>query len=723
MNMTMKEQSRAITTAPALRAGDLVRILWRRSWCIILIMSLALGISAYVSKNAKPQWRAVTQILLLQRAAPLITSSAGYKAPVIEMMETQVGLMQSHTMARRTINKLKNEALKQGKSPDTIGIDVETLQKATTISGSKETNLIEISVDAESREKAMALADAIATTFIEWKKEVTQQSVTESLTTLESRAKAARAKMIEAERQETRFKQTHKIVDMDAEQSALLQQYASRQNEVAAAKQELAQAGERLRALGNRLQNVNETIRNGTGVRDDQEVIDLQRQLNQLEIERAKAALKYTPEFPGILPNLDSQITTIKGRLAEKVQNTLDEKKPSLQSQGALFEEYKEAQTVVLFTTARFNAIVQLRDQLAKQLAGLPQTNMIYARLARNAELARSLNNQLQSALNASQLDKDVSGNNVQVTQSAFAPELPFRPNRIRDLAFGGIIGLFLSLISVLLLEQSDRRIRNLDALRGLVTAPIIGALPAMSRRDIRRMISGEVLPETAEATLLASANLALVLQQEDKTVPGECQVMLITSALPGEGKSVSASQLARSLAYMGKRVVLIDADMRRPQQNLLFNTDERYGLAEVLAGTMKLDEVLVASDTENLLLLHSGTPLRNPTSLITQPALREILDQLRTEADVIIVDTPACSVVADALLLAPFADCIIHVVGLGQVDSDIVCDAADALYASDPEKLVYFVNRVPKEKRYGYKRRYYYASSPAPGKEIEPYR
>jgi len=578
-------------------------------------------------------------------------------------------------------------------------------------------------VDANSREKSIEIADAVCQAFIQWKKEVGQQNITDSLNTLQTRAKLAREKMMEAERQETQFKKNHKIADMNAYQTALLQQYAARQNEVLIAKQEIAQLGERLHALGERLQDVNAAIRNGTGVRDDSLVIGLQNQLNQLEIERAKATLKYTTEFPGILPNLDAQVKDIQNRLAKTVQSTLDNKKPSLQAQGSLFEEYKQTQTTVLFTRARFNATVMLRDQIAKELSGLPETNMVYARLARNSELARGLNNQLQGALNASRLDKDISGSNVQITQYAFAPELPIRPNRTRDIAFGGIIGLFLSVVSVLLLEQSDRRIRNVDSLRSFVSAPIIGAIPAMSRRQIRRLIVGESLPETAEAMNLACANLALLTRQLDKNPPVACQVLLVTSALPGEGKSLSAAQLARTMARTTRRVVLIDADMRRPQQNILFNTDEHYGLADILAGKMKIDDVLVASDTENLLLLHSGVPTRNPTELISQLAMSEILEQLRIEADILIVDTPACSVVADALLLAPFVDCIINVVSLNQADADMIRVSTEALQASNPKMMVFLVNRAPREARYGYKRKYYYTELQKPNKEIEPYR
>jgi capsular exopolysaccharide synthesis family protein len=206
-------------------------------------------------------------------------------------------------------------------------------------------------------------------------------------------------------------------------------------------------------------------------------------------------------------------------------------------------------------------------------------------------------------------------------------------------------------------------------------------------------------------------ANLSLATRgqrEEDGTASRGGQVMLITSSLPGEGKSFTAAQLARNIAQSGKQVILVDADLRRPMQNRLFHMNETIGLANVLSGTASLDDALVDSGTENLTLLHCGTSSRNPTELISSEQMSALLEALRQEADVIIVDAPACAVVADALFIAPYIDTIVHVIGVGQVDSALVRDTTAALAAAAPKIMTYLLNRAPSGSSSPYK---YYPS------------
>lgn len=703
-------QVRSMETHATLKAGDLLRILFRRSWCIALFLGASISIAWFVSKRTPKAWKATGQIIVINRLPGNSGNSSGPSpSALLETTETQTGLIQSYTMARRTIDWLKNDALSKGRPTDSVKIDVPTLQRAITANAWRDTNLIDISVEAESPERAVELTNAVCQAFVLWKRETAQQNLQDTLMTLERRTLRAKENMIIAEKLETAYKNKHKLVDPTAQQSAMLQQYARQDMEVKNLKQEVIALEAKLRGIGSQLANVTDAIRKGEGLRNDSEVLQLQSKLNAAEMEKAEALLRFTPDYPG-MSDYDKRIADLKDRLAKAVESTLDNKRPSLESQGSLFTEYKQVQTTLLFTRARLQTAIELRRQQEKQMAGVPNTSMEYARLAREAELARNLHSQLQSALNVARIDKDMAASNVQISQFAYASDDPIRPNTTRDLAFGGIIGLFLSLISVLLLEQSDRRVRNVDSVRRLASGPVIGAMPRLTRRQLQDMIEGDAPPHAIEACGLACANLSLVARNGHKLDPWKQQILLITSALPGEGKSVIASQIARTFARTGRRVILVDADMRRASQNKMFNMDEPHGFAELLAGERRLDEVLVSVDEENLLVLPSGSPNQSPTDLIALPDTPKILDMLKAEADIVILDTPACSVVADALFLAPYADSIMFVVGIGQVDEDVVRSAAEALQSANAKTMVYFVNRTPQENK-KYASYYYYGN------------
>ncbi|MGI4787871.1 MAG: FHA domain-containing protein, partial [Janthinobacterium lividum] len=167
-------------------------------------------------------------------------------------------------------------------------------------------------------------------------------------------------------------------------------------------------------------------------------------------------------------------------------------------------------------------------------------------------------------------------------------------------------------------------------------------------------------------------------------------------SALPGEGKSLTATELAHSFARAGRRVVLVNADMRRPSSLMQTTKTSEPGLAEVLSGDIRVEDALMPTETPNLSMLHGGNATQNPIDLISQPLMAGTMQSLREAADVVIVDSPPAGVVADALLIAPHVDCVLYVVGVGIVNSESMRNTAGALAAAAPKMLAYFVNRVP---------------------------
>jgi tyrosine-protein kinase Etk/Wzc len=440
-------------------------------------------------------------------------------------------------------------------------------------------------------------------------------------------------------------------------------------------------------------------------------------------MDYAEAAQRYTPDYQGLdgPVNVGRQRDLVKVRLEQALRATLTGA-PSLQGQGELSAKSAAARLAVMQAEAQLNAATVLRDRLRAETGSLPTTSLEYARLARDAQLNRDLYTSLQANLNAARLDRDITSGNVQIAQYAFAPEKPLRPDRKRDLLFGGAVGCLMALGAVLVLEHVDQRVRTLADVRTAVSGPVIGTVPALSRRTLRELLS---VPSTAapsraaaaalEAYGVARANLGLFTGLEPRGAGAAArpagQVVLVTSALPGEGKSLTAAMLARTLARAGVRVALVDADLRRPAQNRLFGTAEPVGLADVLAGGVALDDALVGvglgsaltggrqRTPAELTVLYSGKPEpgAGAADLLSLPRMRQTLDALRAEADAVIVDAPAAAVVADALLLAPLADHIVYVVGAGRVDVPTVRETAGTLAGAGARTQTDFVNRAPR--------------------------
>jgi capsular exopolysaccharide synthesis family protein len=269
----------------------------------------------------------------------------------------------------------------------------------------------------------------------------------------------------------------------------------------------------------------------------------------------------------------------------------------------------------------------------------------------------------------------------------------------------GAAIGLAMALAALIILEQTDTCVRYSEEVRRITSGgPIIGSLPPLPRSHRRALKEGHDVEMVTEAFSLARTNLGTAARMalEDEFAP--YQVLMVTSGLPGEGKTTTAASLARAFARSGRRVILVDADLRRPGQGNLFPDGPEVGLANVLADEATLEQAIGPTEYDNLEIIHSGETDYSPADLLAQPKVAELIEALRKEADYVILDTPACAVVADALLLAPHVDCIVDVVGLGVVDRDTLRDTTAALEAAGPGFVTYFVNRDPTGRLHRYK-------------------
>ncbi len=691
-------------------AHDLGRIFWRHLWLVLLIVAASIGTASVISKRTPQAWRANASMLLVQRTPFMAaTTQQAAIAPIVESLDTQISLLQSRALAQTAAAR--------------VGIAPETLQNATTITTAREgDNVIDLAVEADSRQNAILWADALCQTFVQYKKSVAQHNSQTALATLTGQEKQAKKQMEIADSQLLDFQKNHRLngiglLDSHTQQSAILAAVLNQDTVVSNARNDLAAAQAKASRLSAALQKSNAAIKNGTGVRDDTQILKLQSDLNDQERARAAKALRYKGAFPGLFGPMDAQIADTRTRLNRAIQTLHSQ--PSLAAQGALQDSSDAANAEAASDQLRLTAAIQQRDVLQGETVNLPQMSMDVDKLTQNAGQAHAIYNSLSAAVRGAQLDQDVTSGNVQIVEPAYAPIAPVRPNHQRDLLVGAGVGLFLSLIAILLREQSDRSVRAVSDIRRLANGPVVAVLPQMARVRGLPFSHGEAPPQMLETYNAARAGLSLALH----TGPGAGleghQVILVSSTLGGEGKSLTASELAQSFARAGRSVVLVNADMRRPSSLPLMRAGRgsKPGLSDVLSGKADVLDCLVPTGVENLSILHSGVPSRNPIDLFSQSRTEETIKALRGAADVVIIDTPPAGVVADALLLAPYADRLLYVVAIGMADADSIQTTAAALAANSPNKLSYFINRAPQPRAVpSYYHDYYqpHVSSPA---------
>ncbi len=682
---------RSLPVEPAMTAHDLALIAWRRLWLIALIVAVSTLTAAILSERSPKAWQATAQVLLVQREPMMISSTqAAASAPMVESIETQITLLQSRELAQEAAAKL--------------GISPETLQNAATITPRKDgDNVIDLAVVADSRQHAVDWASVLCRTFVAYKNALAQKNSKEDLSQLEIQAAQAQKQVTAADAKLLNFQQSHRlggigVLDPQAQKTAALNALVA-QNAVVAGLQNDSVAAQATAAADlAQLQKGKAAITRTHSVRDDSEVTQLQRSLRDLEQKRFETAQRYKgkPGGPGqiLLSQLDGQILMTQANLSKSIQTL--ESQPSLQDQGSLQAASDNAQSAARAAQVKLAGAIAQRNLLQQQTVDLPRLSQDAQNLIDGAAQAHNLYNAASAAVQAAQINKNVASGNIQIVQPAFAPAAPFRPNPRHDLLIGFGIGLVLALLAVLLLEQMDSSVRTAADVRRLVDGPVVAVLPQMTRAEKGQFAGGGRPPHLIETYNAARANLGLAMRQRTGVNLDDHQIILVTSALPGEGKSLTASELAHSFARAGRRVVLVNADMRRPSSLMQAEKTSVPGLAEVLTGVLRVEDALVPTETPNLSMLHGGNAAQNPMDLISQPHMAEAMQALRAAADVVIVDSPPAAVVADALLLAPHVDCILYVIGVGMVDSENMRNTAGALAAAAPKMLAYFVNRVP---------------------------
>ena len=682
-----------LPTEPAATAHDLALVAWRRLWLIALIVAVSTLTAAFLSRRTPPAWRASAQVLLEQRN-PVMAATAqdAANAPMVESIETQISLLQSRTLAEKAAKK--------------VGITPEMLLGASAITPRKDgDNVIDVTVEAGSHDKAVAWANALCEAFIEYKTDLAQNSSRQDLHLLSIQAASAQKQAAADDKKLLRFEEQHHlngiaVLDPQQQKTAAVNAVLAQQAIIAGLRNDNVAAQANAINLHQELERTKAVIAGTHTVRDDGAVRTLQAQLGTLKQQQLNISQRekvYGLNSPGAVDRsqISGKIALVQAQLDAAFQAS--QTQPSLEAEEATQDAVNTADTNARSAQIKLDAAIAEGAALQRQTVDLPRVILEAQNLTNADNQARKLSDSASSAVQAAQLAQDTASGNVQIVQGAYAPDAPFRPEPKRDMAVGFGIGLVLALLAVLLLEQMDASVRTAADVRRLVDGPVVAVLPQMSRSERSRFASGDQPPHLIEAYNAARANLGLAMRQRTGIGLDDHQVILVTSALPGEGKSLTSSELAQSYARAGRRVVLVNADMRRPSPLMQADQTSKPGFAEVLAGDAAVEDALTPSKTANLSILHGGNAGHNPIDLISQPRLAETLQHLREAADVVIIDSPPAAVVADALLIAPHVDCILYVVGIGIVDSESMRNTAGALAAAAPKMMAYFVNRVPR--------------------------
>lgn len=409
--------------------------------------------------------------------------------------------------------------------------------------------------------------------------------------------------------------------------------------------------GEAMHTDRSRITPRNENLFSIPAVQSDPTVTQLRSALVSADSERASLAEIYGPDHPR-MQAVVSKITSLQMEL----QQALNTVHASLTTQVEMLRKKEQA----------------LQEQYEEQnrlALDLGRESLIFQRLQNEVERHRKLYDVLVQRMREVQLTSDYARTNVELVEPASVPKVPVAPNKVRMILTSILLGLLLSVGLVLFLEHADDTVRTPDDLELHVGIPVLGFIPEITvnkhveSKSAYRALICALEPSSSAIEAFRHVRTSLFFARPAE----ESRLLLVTSSGPNEGKTTVASNLALTIAQSRKRVLLVDADFRRPQIHRSFGLDNKVGLSSVLVGERTLDQALQKTVhdlniIENLDILTCGPIPLNPTELLESSATQRFFHEIRERYDRILLDAPPVLFVSDASIMGAICDGVILV-------------------------------------------------------------
>jgi capsular exopolysaccharide synthesis family protein len=395
---------------------------------------------------------------------------------------------------------------------------------------------------------------------------------------------------------------------------------------------------------------------------------------------------------------------------------------PNSEIQQNLATQLFEAQTNLAVSQAQLESIRNAQSEVATVFSQIPQIQQRFVEIQRQLALDTATYNKLTEKLEELRIAEAQEISSWRVLEPALIPTRPSSPDIERGLMTGAIAGLGLGILAALLLDKLDQRIREVEEVKELIDIPLLGSIPITDVTSLSTALNQGTLPSSnyyAFKESLSSLALNLRYLGTDNMV----KVIAFTSSVPSEGKSTLTYNLALILATLGYKVLLIDADLRKPTVHKLSKLSNKTGLSTILATPTPWQDVFQLGDEKgNLHVITSGSIPPNPMLLLESTKMAALLQEWRQQYDYVLVDTPPVIGITDAQCLTSKVDTFILVAAINRSTRSGISKALEVLEnarASVSGLLINMIGESDSDYHYGYYDQYYYLN-PADRQEEE---
>jgi exopolysaccharide transport family protein len=723
---------------------EYMRVLIKRKWLVISVVVGIFAVVAVASLRETPIYEASGQIVVNKADSNLITFKDS--GPVMDYydqsdLDTEVRILQSDLMALQVIRQLNLDKRPEfgghsdQKQPNLVADSLQTDSNRTSallgrfrgnlhVTLIPNTRIIEIHYNSTDPQLAASAVNTLAATYVEQnfktKFESTMQAsdwLSKQLVDLQMKVETSQEKLV-------RYQKEHEILGTDEKQNIITEKLGELNKEMTVAESDRMQK----EAIYRQTQSsdpdaIAAAIVSDSGAATSGLLDKLRESQANLRIQIADLSTQFGPAYPKVA-QLNSQLKEIDRQLQSETNKAVDHLKGQY-----------------LAALQRENMLRDAFEKQKQEANKLNESAIEYSILKRDLDSNRTLYEGLLEKLKEAGVTAGLRSNNFRIINAARVPTYPSEPNIPRNLSFALVLGIISGMGLAFVLENMDNTVRTPEQAQALSMLPSLGMIPHGSKsvshggatkrlaltasKEVVEIVT-QVRPQSQMAESYRALRTSLLLSN----LGAPPKVIMVTSARPQEGKTTTSINTAIVLAQKGVRVLLIDADLRRPSIHKTLGMGPRSGLSNVLTGSATMQQTITTSPIlPNLFIMPAGMAPPNPAELLASSNMRDLILELRTMYDHIVIDTPPTLSVTDAVVLSPRADATILVIRSGQTTKQALRRARDILMQVNAHVAGVLLNAVdltsPDYYYYyeyqGKYTQYYQEESPAAADGAEP--
>lgn len=697
-------------------------IIRKRKWVVIISLITIVFLTALFTFFTTSIYESEATILYEEPKDTMFALDVGQpfynKSAIINMTEQ----IKSRTIAKQVVRELPENVVRIFELPDPLPPDFSKeefiagiLQKNLSVTGVRGSDVLKVKVQASDPVAARVIANAYVNHILKWNLHKKKEETSNIRHFIEEQLKVFQNRLNKAEVELQSFREKHTMISLNEASTEILSRITDAEINYNQVKTEISALSRQKRFIDQKIKEQNPyfTMKYDPSIQESrQKLSELEKaySLNQAQGETvdSRKMMKLKLEIDSVKQEI------IQGQLDFNGRNDLLEPLSQLHN---LVQESINTELALETNIAKKQALEKILKDYNAKLQMLPEQEMQLAHYLRDMEVNKNIFNILQEKLQEARISEASKVGDVHIVDPANTPEDPISPKKKRNLLIGIFLGLFFGIGLAFILETLDNSLKSQEDVENYINLSVLASVPSMSNGKLPLVKKDKHIKESYESKLLNNSDRKShlseayrMLQMNISFVNADnfLKSILITSANPGEGKTLNAINMAYAFSLAGKKTILMDCDLRRPMIHEVLNLRREPGLTNVLIKKNNLDEVIREMWQPNFNVISSGTLPPNPAELLNSRRMKNVLSELKRKYDIVIIDSAPIIAVTDTIILSKEVDGVCLVIKSGKTTYNFALKAKQLLVSSNAKIIGTILNDVDFKNVYGYYNDYY---------------